>query len=328
MSHSLQKRSTVFISYSHKDRKLLERLQVHLKPLERSGRIERWDDTKIKTGANWRSEIEQAIARAKVAVLLISADFLASDFIHSNELPPLLEAAQNEGAIILPVIIKPSRFTTTPSLSKFQAFNDPQKPFSGMTPTIREECFVQLTSQIENALNSVSQVIEHEGTREGLLALAKEIVSAFEARDLEKIIGKVHPKGLRFSPYAYIEDDHLVFKPTELEGLLSSLEVYRWGVEDGSGLPIELTFKGYYENFIYDAYFVHPYQVSFNKVVGRSNTNFNIEDFYPSSNFVEFYVKGFAPKFEGMDWRSLRLIFEEDNQHWYLVAVVHDEWTP
>ena len=63
-------------------------------PLEREGRIERWDDTRIRPGSEWRSEIKQALERARAAVLLISADFLASDFIQDNELPPLLSLAR------------------------------------------------------------------------------------------------------------------------------------------------------------------------------------------------------------------------------------------
>ncbi|MFO1430297.1 MAG: tetratricopeptide repeat protein [Candidatus Competibacteraceae bacterium] len=125
-------RTNVFISYSHQDKKWLERLQVHLKPLEREGRLDRWDDTRIQPGANWREEIRGAIAAAKVAVLLISADFLASDFIATDELPPLLAAAQQDGVKILPVIVAPSLFAKTPALAQFQAVNPPNKPLAGL----------------------------------------------------------------------------------------------------------------------------------------------------------------------------------------------------
>jgi hypothetical protein len=93
-------RSTVFISYSHKDRKYLERLQVHLTDLARKGVIDLWSDTKITPGANWREEVRSAIEAAAIAVLLVSADFLASQFIAENELPPLLKSAKKQGVLL------------------------------------------------------------------------------------------------------------------------------------------------------------------------------------------------------------------------------------
>lgn len=68
-------RTTVFVSHSHKDRKYLERLQVHLTALACKGTIDLWNDTKITPGANWCKEVKSAIEAAAVAVLLVSADF-------------------------------------------------------------------------------------------------------------------------------------------------------------------------------------------------------------------------------------------------------------
>ena len=84
------KRSQVFVSYSHADAEHLQRLRVHLRPFERAGLVDVWADTRLRPGQRWRQEIELALERAAVSILLVSADFLASDFVADNELPPLL----------------------------------------------------------------------------------------------------------------------------------------------------------------------------------------------------------------------------------------------
>src|SRR5579871_4005742 len=118
-------RNGAFISYSHRDKEYLERLRVHLRYFERAGALNIWDDTRIIVGSKWREEIKRAIGSARVAILLISADFLASDFIAENELPPLLAAAQEEGAVIIPTILKHCAFEDS-ELSQFQAVEQAQ----------------------------------------------------------------------------------------------------------------------------------------------------------------------------------------------------------
>ena len=145
-------RTNIFISYSHRDADWLRRLQVFLRPLEREGLIERWDDTRLRTGQRWEDEIEKALASAKVAILLISADFLASDFITNNELPPLLAAAQSKGLVVMPVLLKPCRFSRTPSLSVFQAVNPGLKPLVDMTEGEQDALWDRLTREIEELL--------------------------------------------------------------------------------------------------------------------------------------------------------------------------------
>lgn len=143
----------VFISYSHKDRVFFDRLLVHLKPLERKELLDVWADTKIQAGDQWRQEIENALNEAKVAVLLVSADFLASDFIVDNELPPLLEGAEKKGTRILPVILKPCRFAREPKLSRFQAINPPSDPLLAMEEHNRELIFDAVAQSIESELS-------------------------------------------------------------------------------------------------------------------------------------------------------------------------------
>jgi hypothetical protein len=147
-------RTKVFISYSHADRRFLDRLRVFLKPLERDGRVEWWDDTRLKAGSKWREEIKAAVDSARVAVLLISADFFASDFIHMNELPPLLEAAARDEAVLLSVILQPVDLSGSP-LGEIQAVNDPARPLGKLkTRAERDEVWLKLTRAIEAALQA------------------------------------------------------------------------------------------------------------------------------------------------------------------------------
>lgn len=144
-------KNNIFISYSHRDSKYLQRLRVHLRPLEREHEILIWDDTKINAGTNWREIISSEISKAGVAILLVSADFLASDFIVNNELPPLLKASEEIGVLILPVIIGPCRFQRTKGLSKFQAVNDPSRPLANLPVAERERIWVKVAESVEAA---------------------------------------------------------------------------------------------------------------------------------------------------------------------------------
>lgn len=150
-------RKNVFISYSHSDTEWLNRLLVHLKPLEQEGAIKPWSDKDINPGSQWREEIRSALEQARVAVLLVSANFLASEFIVKNELPPLLDAAKKENAVILPVIVSPCRFKKTKSLSEFQAINPPEKTLLQMSAAEQEEVFVKVADAIENAMERRSE---------------------------------------------------------------------------------------------------------------------------------------------------------------------------
>lgn len=100
---SRRERGTIFISYAHgteRETGWVRRVRTQLSALGDDA-IEAWDDSRIKPGQQWKREIEAAIRRTRVAILVITADFMASDFIRKAELPLLLEAAEAEGATIL-----------------------------------------------------------------------------------------------------------------------------------------------------------------------------------------------------------------------------------
>ncbi|UCD81975.1 MAG: macro domain-containing protein [Desulfobacterales bacterium] len=142
----------VFISYSHKDQKWLKRLQDMLKPLLRKGSVSIWDDTTIKAGAAWRAEIEEALKSAKAAVLLVSSDFLASEFIAENELPQLLAAARRNDLKILWVLISPCMYKQT-KIKDYQAAHDISKPLAGLKRTARDNALVEVCQNIKAAVS-------------------------------------------------------------------------------------------------------------------------------------------------------------------------------
>ena len=144
-------RNKVFISYSHLDRDFLTDVQRHFKPF--LSKIDYWDDSKILPGQKWKEEIKKAIDETKVAILLVSTDFLGSEFIAANELPPVLTAAEKDGAVILIVILKPCLFEEFNELNVFQAMNPPSRPVTKMDYSEKEDLYVNLVRQTKRILN-------------------------------------------------------------------------------------------------------------------------------------------------------------------------------
>jgi hypothetical protein len=145
------KRKGVFISYSHKDKNWLIELQTMLKPLLRTGAISFWDDTKIEPGAIWKDEIQEALASSKIAILLVSANFLASDFIAKNELPPLLEAAKGKGVVIFWIYVSSCLYEST-EIANYQAAHDISRPLDRMSKPNRQAVLSGVCARIEGLI--------------------------------------------------------------------------------------------------------------------------------------------------------------------------------
>jgi hypothetical protein len=151
-------RKGVFVSYSHGDKKWLDKLRTVLKPGLAGEAI--WDDTQIPAGASWGDEIERAIASARVAVLLVTPSFLASDFIVSEELPRIVERQTKEGLTIVWIAVEPSLYSHT-VLEKFQAANDPARPLSMLKKSDQDKELVRIAERILAAanVNAVANVL-------------------------------------------------------------------------------------------------------------------------------------------------------------------------
>jgi hypothetical protein len=151
VSQPVVERNQIFISYSHEDKAWLENLQIMLTPAIRAENIRLWDDTKIKLGAKWREEINAAVASSKVAVLLVSADFLASDFIAQEELPPLLEAAEKEGLRIIWICVKDCLYHFS-AIADYQAAHDVSQPLDGLAKPQQQAALKKIGEEIITAM--------------------------------------------------------------------------------------------------------------------------------------------------------------------------------
>jgi hypothetical protein len=146
----LHPRAGVFISYSHKDEKWLNSLVEHLAFLTQQG-VAIWTDREIEPGDRWREEIEDALATARVAVLLVTPAFLASPFIQNNELPTLLRAASSEGLVIFWIPVEPSSYNQY-DIRDFQAAITASKPLSQLKRAQRDQAFVSIASKLAQRL--------------------------------------------------------------------------------------------------------------------------------------------------------------------------------
>ena len=185
----------------------------------------------------------------------------------------------------------------------------------------------QLTLEV-NSLKKDSSGLNNE-RRVVIQEKADRILLAMKNKDMNALSSFVHPqKGLRFSPYTNINTStDLIFPVASISNLLSNNTTYNWGKYDGSGNPIDLIFNDYYAKFIYDKDFLAAPQISFNEVLQRGNMINNIATVYPQGVTIEYHFPGFEEQYKGMDWESLKLVFEQSGTDWYLVGIIHEQWT-
>jgi hypothetical protein len=145
-------RDQIFIGYSHKDQKWARELTTFLRPLVAESRIQLWDETRFFYGDEGKKELREALASAKVAVLLLSADLLASHLMCDAETASLFDEATREGTHITWVVVRACAYTASP-LMYYQAAFDPHKPLSALKPVSRNAALVQIAERIVSLLN-------------------------------------------------------------------------------------------------------------------------------------------------------------------------------
>src|ERR1051326_920204 len=104
----------LFYSYAHEDEPLREQLEKHLRLLSRQGIISDWHDRQIVAGMNWEQEIDEHLNTASIILLLISSDFLNSDYCYDREMQRALERHKHGEAHVIPVILRPCDWHNAP----------------------------------------------------------------------------------------------------------------------------------------------------------------------------------------------------------------------
>ena len=129
----------VFYSYSHRDEELREELERHLSILKRQGVITAWHDRKIGAGTEWKGQIDTHLNTAHVILLLISSDFLASDYCYDIEMRRAMERHAAGDARVIPIILRPVSWKGAP-FEKLQALPKDAKPVTSWPQSGRSVC--------------------------------------------------------------------------------------------------------------------------------------------------------------------------------------------
>jgi hypothetical protein len=162
-----------------------------------------------------------------------------------------------------------------------------------------------------------------------ILSISKELLEIFKNKDYSELTRYIHPEmGVRFSPYAYIDTtSDQTFTNSTYNSAVKSTKKRIWGSFDGTGEPIRMKFKEYFKRFVYDVDFLNAEKTTLNTKSSHGSDLDNLNDIYPGSIYTESYFSGFDEKYGGMDWRALRLVYKEYEGKYYLVGIIHDEWT-
>lgn len=237
-------------------------------------------------------------------------------------------------------IVSNGKHTTSYTVGNSRAIQDGKSVTLDAPPLLRNgRVFIPLRFSAEGLGGKVTW---NNATKEAMIypvltpqeaeaALSKvddQAMTLLKDKDFEKLAELTHSQGITFSPYAYVDrDKDVTLSKQQLQGGLKDDELYTWGQYDGSGKPISMNFEKYYEEFIYTSDFVAAPWVGYNQSNSEGNTLNNASSQYKGAVIVEYYFDGVHPDYAGMDWESLRLVFQQEGDVWVLSGIIHDQWT-
>jgi hypothetical protein len=161
------------------------------------------------------------------------------------------------------------------------------------------------------------------------LYAALEVAECLRADDFAALAAWVHPqKGVLFTPYSTVEfDKNLSFTDREVALFAHDKTTYLWGVTDGEGKPIQLTPLEYVRRYVSDRDYACAPLAAVGSVLKQGNSVENVAEAFSSGIFVELHIPQVDPKLEGLDWSSLKIVFEEYEGQLKVIALIHSQQT-
>ncbi len=164
--------------------------------------------------------------------------------------------------------------------------------------------------------------------QDSIKSTGRQILIFLKDKNFGELVKYFSNDGVLFSPYGYIETTKSKkLTPTDFLKAINQDWVLTWGNFDGTGDPIKLTVKNYLEKFVYNADYLNAEAIGFDEVIKKGNTPVNLQAIYPNKHFIDYHFSGFDQKNDGMDWTSLKLVFDKQDGQYFLIAIIHDQWT-
>ena len=162
-----------------------------------------------------------------------------------------------------------------------------------------------------------------------LLRAAAGVAESLKVRDYEALAAYVHPeRGVTFSPYSTVNlETDQNFTADEIRLLEEDSNRYLWGYTDGRGTPIQMTIAQFLEEYIFSEDYTQATAVGVDQIVMSGNALENLQEAYPDCRFVDLCYPNLDPAYEGLDWCSLKMVFAPTQAGWYLVGLIHSQWT-
>lgn len=157
----------------------------------------------------------------------------------------------------------------------------------------------------------------------------QKVILALKQQDMNALAAYVHPvKGVRFSPYMFINPEtDLIFSAERIRGFFRDQTARVWGYFEDTATPLKLTNEAYYKSYIYDENYVFADKINFNREIKGSLTAGNVFEVYPKGIVVEYLCSKNGNPDEDSAWRDLKLVFSAEGKIWYLVGIIHDQWS-